>query len=222
METIEFFFDPMCPWAYQTSKWIREVRAQTDLDITWRFLSLEEINRAEGKRHPWERPWSYGFGQMRVGAWLRRRSMDDLDRWYELVGRSFHEEGMKTHDPAVHAALLAEHGFPTDAVDAALADSTTLDEVRADHEFAATTYGAHGVPTIVLPSGYAVYGPVVVPAPTGVAALRLWDLVRGWEEFPHLYEMRHPKTAADLTHIATTFQTYLGARDWKTIERPAP
>jgi hypothetical protein len=50
----------------------------------------------------------------------------------------------------------------------------------------------------------------------------LWDLVRGWEEFPHLYELRHPKTAADLAHIAGTFQTYLGARDWKTIERPAP
>jgi predicted DsbA family dithiol-disulfide isomerase len=218
---IQFFFDPMCPWAYQTSKWIRDVRAQNGLEIEWRFLSLEEINRAEGKRHPWERPWSYGFGQMRVGAWLRRRSMGDLDRWYELVGRSFHEGGVKTHDPAVHAALLAEHGFPAEAVDDALADDSTLDEVRADHEFAATTFGAHGVPTIVFESGYAVYGPVVVPAPTGPAALRLWDLVRGWEEFPHLYELRHPKTVADLAHIAGTFGTYLSARDWKTIERPA-
>src|SRR5262249_35048692 len=82
MERIEFHFDPMCPWAYQTSKWIRSVRDQVDIEIDWRFLSLEEINRAEGKRHPWDRPWSYGFGQMRVGAWLRRRSMDDVDRWY--------------------------------------------------------------------------------------------------------------------------------------------
>jgi 2-hydroxychromene-2-carboxylate isomerase len=222
MERIEFHFDPMCPWAYQTSKWVRDVRAQIGLDIDWRFFSLEEVNRVEGKRHPWERPWSYGFGQMRVGAWLRRRSMDEVDRWYELVGRVFHEEGVKAHDPHVHAALLAEHGFPADAVDAALADDTTLDEVRADHERAVTEFGAHGVPTIVAPSGYAMYGPVVVPAPTGAAALRLWDLVRACEEFPHLYELRHPKTMGDLAHIAEVFSPYLNARDWQTVERPAP
>jgi 2-hydroxychromene-2-carboxylate isomerase len=221
MDRIEFHFDPMCPWAYQTSKWIRAVRDQVDIEIDWRFFSLEEINRTEGKRHPWDRPWSYGFGQMRVGAWLRRRSMDDVDRWYELVGRSFHEEGIKTHNPERHAALLAEYGFPNDAVAAALADPTTLDEVRADHERAVEQFGAHGVPTIVLPSGYAVYGPVVVPAPTGSDAVRLWDLVRGWEAFPHLYELRHPKTANDLAHIATAFSTYISARDWHTIERPA-
>jgi 2-hydroxychromene-2-carboxylate isomerase len=221
MERIEFHFDPMCPWAYQTSKWVREVRAQIGLDIDWRFFSLEEINLVAGKRHPWERPWSYGFGQMRVGAWLRRRSMDELDRWYEVVGRAFHEEGIKTHDPDVHAALLAEHGFPAGAVDAALADDTTLAEVRADHERSVAEYGSHGVPTIVLPGNYAVFGPVVVPTPTGPAAIRLWELVRGWAEFPNLYELRHPKTAADLAHIAETFRPYLTARDWGTIEHPA-
>ena len=45
---IEFYFDPMCPWAYKTSVWIRDVRSQIDLDIRWRFFSLEEINRPEG------------------------------------------------------------------------------------------------------------------------------------------------------------------------------
>ena len=49
---VEFFFDPMCPWAYQTSVWIRDVRTRRALDIVWRFLSLEEINRPDGKRHP--------------------------------------------------------------------------------------------------------------------------------------------------------------------------
>ncbi|MCB0980722.1 MAG: hypothetical protein KDB17_08730, partial [Ilumatobacter sp.] len=58
---VEFFHDPMCPWAYQTSVWIRRVRAAVGMDITWRFFSLEEINRPEGKRHPWERPLAYGW-----------------------------------------------------------------------------------------------------------------------------------------------------------------
>ena len=55
---VDFHFDVLCPWAYQTSKWIRDVRSQNGLEINWRFFSLEEINRFEGKKHPWERPWS--------------------------------------------------------------------------------------------------------------------------------------------------------------------
>ena len=82
--TLGFHFDVMCPWAYQTSKWIREVRETVPLDIEWRFFSLEEINREEGKKHPWEREWSYGWGMMRVAAMLRRTSMDDCDRFYAV------------------------------------------------------------------------------------------------------------------------------------------
>ena len=60
-EAVQFYFDPMCPYAYQTSVWIRDVREQIGLDITWRFFSLEEVNRVDGKKHPWERPWSFGW-----------------------------------------------------------------------------------------------------------------------------------------------------------------
>ena len=70
------------------------------VDITWRFFSLEEINREAGKKHPWERPWSYGWGQMRVGALIRREQGNDaVDRWYETVGTAFFDDGVKTHDP---------------------------------------------------------------------------------------------------------------------------
>ena len=73
---VDFHFDVMCPFAYQTSTWIREVRRQNGLRIDWKFFSLEEINRVEGKKHPWEREWSYGWSMMRIGAVLRRTSMD--------------------------------------------------------------------------------------------------------------------------------------------------
>ncbi|HEX5094735.1 MAG TPA: hypothetical protein VFX21_01915, partial [Acidimicrobiia bacterium] len=98
----------------------------------------------------------------------------------------------------------------------------TFDEARIEHQDAVTRYGAHGVPTIVFESGYAVYGPVVVPAPTGEDALALWELVAGWQRFPHLYELRHPKTHHDLVHVAEQFNTYLTTRDWNTVENPAP
>ena len=54
-DRIEFFFDYMCPWAYRTSVWIRQVRDAIGFSIDWRFFSLEEVNREEGKKHPWER-----------------------------------------------------------------------------------------------------------------------------------------------------------------------
>ncbi|ETX04029.1 MAG: hypothetical protein ETSY2_31200, partial [Candidatus Entotheonella gemina] len=57
---------------------------------------------------------------------------------------------------------------------------------------------------------------------TGEAAMRLWDLTVGWQEFPHLYEMRRPKTEADQAHIEEQFRPYVEARDWRTISNPAP
>jgi 2-hydroxychromene-2-carboxylate isomerase len=222
-ERIEWFFDPMCPYAYQASRWIRDVRTQVPVDITWRFFSLEEINKEAGKKHPWERPWSYGWGQMRVGALIRREQGNDaVDRWYEAVGTAFFDDGVRTHDPDVHAEVIERAGFDPRLVTRAIADDTTTDAVRADHEEVVTKHGGHGVPTIVFSSGYAIYGPVIVPAPSGDDAIALWELVCAMRRFPHLYELRHPKTGEDLMHIAEHFRTYVQTRDWKTIETPAP
>ena len=219
---IEFFFDPMCPWAYQTSVWIRRVREQRPLDIRWRFFSLEEINRPEGKRHPWERRLAYGWTPMRVGAWLRRIDNELCGAWYEACGRALHVVGRRFYEVDVAQALLAEIGAPADAWDSALADDSTHDDVRDDHTYAVDTYGAFGVPIIVFPTGQAVFGPVVVPAPDGDEALALWDLTEAYSRVGGLYELKTPKTADDLRTIATAFAPYLGAREWKTIQHAAP
>lgn len=219
--TIGFHFDVMCPWAHQGAKWIREVRAVTGLEIDWRFFSLEEINRAEGKKHPWERPWSYGWGMLRVAALLRRRSMDDCDRFYEAAGRALHEDGRQPHRPEVAKEVLAEIGLDPEVVDAAIADETTHADVRADHD-AVVAKGGFGVPTLVFPGDRHVYGPVVAPAPTGKDAIALWEMTVAYAAVPHLYEMKTPKTDADLEHIAEVFAPYLAARDWETREKPAP
>ena len=108
---VDFHFDIMCPYAYQTSLWIREVRDMTGLDVRWRFFSLEEINRAEGKKHPWEREWSYGWSMMRIGAYLRRSDMGLLDRWYQAAGRALHVDRRKPHRPEVAEELLTEMGL---------------------------------------------------------------------------------------------------------------
>ncbi|MCH7789831.1 MAG: DsbA family protein [Acidobacteria bacterium] len=220
---IGFHFDVMCPWAYQTSKWIRTVRDQTGLEIDWRFFSLEEINRDEGKKHPWEREWSYGWGMLRVAAMLRRDSMDACDRFYEAAGRALHEDGRKPHVPEVAKELLTELGLDPGTVDAAIADQSTHDEVKADHD-AVVNAGGFGVPTLVFGEGSEesmVYGPVVVPAPEGDDALALWELTCAYQRVPFLYEIKTPKTDRDMSHIGAVFEPYINARDWESREKPA-
>jgi len=216
--SIDFHFDVMCPYAYQTSLWIRDVRDRTGLEVNWRFFSLEEINRQKGKKHPWEREWSYGWSMMRIGALLRRRSMADLDAWYARAGRALHVDGHKPHEKAVARHLLEELGLDPDLVDRAIADPTTGDEVLAEHQRVVDA-GGYGVPTMFFPDGQCLFGPVLIDPPTGEAALRLWDAVVAWTEFPHLYELQRPKTSDDEKLIVDTFRPYLEARDWVSINR---
>ena len=217
-DAVDFHFDLMCPFAYQTSRWIREVRDRTGLAVTWRFFSLEEVNRQEGKKHPWEREWSYGWSMMRIGALLRRHDMADLDTWYERAGSALHAEGRKPHEPAVARALLEEVGLDPGLVDEAIADPTTGEEVLADHRRVVDA-GGFGVPTLFFPDGQCLFGPVLVDPPTGEAAVRLWEAVAAWREFPHLYELQRPKSKVDEQVIVATLRPYLEARDWVSVNR---
>ena len=215
--SVDFHFDPMCPFAYQTSLWIRDVRDQTGLEVTWRFFSLEEVNRVEGKRHPWERAWSYGWSLMRLGALLRRRDPALLDRWYAVIGHELHTLGGKPHDPEVARRLLTDIGVDAALLDHALEDPSTHDDVRADHQRVLDA-GGYGVPTLFL-DGQCLFGPVLVDPPTGADALRLWDVVTGMAALPHVYELQRPKTAADAELIGQSLRPYLDGRDWVSINR---
>jgi hypothetical protein len=188
--------------------------------VTWRFFSLEEINREPTKKHPWERPWSYGWSLMRVGALLRREDPELLDRWYLGLGRAFHDEGKPVFLREEAEDLAGELGLGRDIVARAVDDATTHDDVRDDHRFAVEELGAFGVPTLSFPGREPVFGPVITPAPTGKEALVLFELVCSWSEVPNLYELRRPKRAADLDRIARSFEPYLSARRWESIQNP--
>jgi len=218
---VDFHFDIMCPWAYQASIWMREVRDRLGLEVGWRFFSLEEINRAEGKKHPWEREWSYGWSMMRVGALLRRMDPVLLDRWYLAAGTALHVDGRKPHRREVAEELIAQLGLDPALVRQAIDDPSTHDDVKSDHD-RVTGLGGWGVPTLVFAGGRALFGPVLIDPPRGEDAVQLWRLLIGWLEFPALYEVQRPKQRRDLDQIAATFRPYLEARDWTTIQRETP
>ena len=223
---VDFHFDVICPWAYQTSLWMREVAERRGLEVDWRFFSLEEVNRVEGKKHPWEREWSYGWSMMRIGALLKRRDPALNDAWYLRSGTALHVEGRQPHRAEVARDLLSEMDLDPGLVDEALADPTTHDDVRVDHE-RVTSMGGWGVPTLVFPGAdeddsRKLFGPVLIHPPTGDAADRLWDLVVGWLEFPHLYELQRPKTTDDLVKVGEVFRPYIEAREWNTVANPTP
>jgi len=220
-EVVDFYFDTMCPYAHQTSLWIREVARLTPLRVNWKFFSLEVINHVEGKKMPWERDVSYGWTPLRIAAWLKRIDNDLCGAWYLASANALHLEGQRPYEEATARRLLAEVGAPDDTWQSALADRTTHDDVRRDHDHAVQKLGGFGVPIIVPVTGRAVFGPVIVPAPTGDDAVRLWQLVCGMAEFPHFYELKVPKTADDMTHIANSFNPYLRAREWQTVQNPA-
>ncbi len=221
MTTVDFYFDTMCPYAHQTSLWIREVQRLTNLQVNWKFFSLEVINHQAGKKLPWEREIAYGWTPLRIAAWLRRNDNDLCGAWYLACANALHLEGRRPYEAATAKELLESIGAPVTAWESALADATTHDDVRRDHEHAVSTLGGFGVPIIVPQTGRAIFGPVIVPAPTGADALRLWELVHGASQFPHFYEMKVPKTADDLAHIGNAFNPYLRAREWNTVQNPA-
>jgi len=221
LASVDFHFDLMCPWAYQASIWMRSVRSEIGTNVGWRFFSLEEINRAEGRKHPWEREWSYGWSMMRIGALLRRIDPQLLDRWYWTAGTALHVQGRKPHRREVAEELLEQMELDPALVGQAIEDPSTSDEVRADHD-RVTGLGGWGVPTLVFDGDKALFGPVLIEPPTGAAAVRLWQLMTGWLEFPNLYEMQRPKRDADLQQVAATFRPYLEARDWITIQKETP
>lgn len=219
---VEFHLDPMCPFAYQTSLWIREVRRLTGLQIGWRMFSLEEVNLREDQKHPWERDWSYGWSLMRIAVWLRRRDMDLADRWYARIGKELHADAGQPHVPDNARRLLAEilgsQHDADDAFDTALADPTTHEEIKAEHQKVIDA-GGFGVPTLFFPDGQVLFGPVLVDPPMGQDAVRLWELTTGWLQFPHVYEIQRPKGPDDERLIRQTLDPYLRGRDWISINR---
>jgi hypothetical protein len=177
-EQAQFWFDPLCPWAWITSRWMLEVEKVRPVQTEWRIMSLAylNLNQHEGKdlAEDYLERMKKAWGPVRIcAAAAQEKGQDILGPLYTAIGTRFHVQGRRD-DPATLPEALAEVGLPESLADAAT--STEFDElIKASHHQAFDEVGLDvGTPVIRI-RGNALFGPVITPAPKGEAAGRLWD-----------------------------------------------
>src|ERR1700722_6575325 len=177
-EQVQFWFDPLCPWAWITSRWMHGVGQLRPVEVDWRIMSLAYLNLtqhgAQGLSEEYLERMRQAWGPVRVcAAAAQAKGTDVLDDLYTAIGTRFHVQGRRT-DPGILEEALVEVGLP--ATLAAAATSTDLDGViMASHNEAFDQVGVDVGTPVIRVRGNALFGPVVTPAPKGEAAGRLWD-----------------------------------------------
>lgn len=188
MADLTFYFDPLCPWAWRSSLWIREVqRQQPSLEVEWKFFSLAEANNFPDPT--WKAP-------LQAAALARREGGNEaVGRAYLAMGQAIHESGVNVRESGVPTELisrkLAEAGFGADLLDRAVADPSTLTEMTDEHRNAVDKYKAYGVPWLIMAGNDIGFNtPVISEVPQGETALKLWEHLSWLLTQPYFYEMK--------------------------------
>jgi 2-hydroxychromene-2-carboxylate isomerase len=192
-ETIDFWFDPLCPWAWLASRWMLQVEEVRDVKTTWHVMSLAVLNEnRDDLPDGYKDLMGRAMGPVRVCiAAEQAKGPDVLLPLYTAMGKRIHLE-KRGDDPGILAEALEEAGLPAELE--AAATSTEFDEaVRKSHHEGMDPVG-YDVGTPVIHVGdVAFFGPVITPTPKGEAAGKLWDgvlLVAGTEGFFELKRSR--------------------------------
>ena len=199
---VNFYFDPVCPFAWMTSKWLRMVTAQRNYTVEWKFISLRLINaEIDYDTHfppGYEDGHTAGLGLLRVAARTRaEHGPDAVGQLYQAMGSHIFDannEGDRVDRGSVGFVepILAEVGLPAELADAL--DDSSLDAIlRAETDEALALTGKDvGTPIIHFqpPTGVAFFGPVISRLPNPDNAARLWDHVVGLADFPGFAELK--------------------------------
>ncbi|AUA13810.1 MULTISPECIES: DsbA family protein [Streptomyces] len=200
----DFWFDPLCPWAWMTSRWMLEVEKVRPVEVRWHVMSLAVLNEPKLDELPEEyrELLKTAWGPVRVCiAAEQKHGSEVLGPLYTALGTRFHNQGLEKSRETIVAAL-EEAGLPADLAD--YADSDAYDtELRASHKEGIDLVGQDvGTPVIAVPGSdgeqIAFFGPVVTPAPKGEEAAKLWDGTLMVASIPGFYEIKRTRTVGPI------------------------
>jgi 2-hydroxychromene-2-carboxylate isomerase len=194
-DSIRFYFDPRCPWCYQTSRWVRQLQDLGEVEVSWGVFSLDIANSEDDPASLGEQ--APGALALRTVIALRDAEGDPaVGRFYEALGEAIHQRGEDGSDRAVVGRALETIGVPDALIDKAVGDATTWDRVVAEHTALVERTRSFGVPTIVLDGGDgpAIFGPVISEVPTDADAVQLWKSVSWLTRYENFSELKRDRT----------------------------
>lgn len=192
-DSADFWFDPLCPFAWITSRWMLEVVDVRDVEVTWHVMSLAYLNQDKDIPDDYREMLKPAWGPVRVLIRAEQEHGNEiLLPLYTAMGNRIHlEQSGITKEMA--SAALAEAGLPADLIEAW--DDSSLDEAvaKSHHEGMDAVGDEVGTPTIHV-NGTAFFGPVITKRPRGEEAGKLWDGIVMAASYPHFFELKRSRT----------------------------
>jgi predicted DsbA family dithiol-disulfide isomerase len=195
-DTVEFYWDMVCPWCWITSRWMMEVSQHKAIEVRWKFFSLKKINEGRDMPERFRTSHAIGLKALRVAAAVRQDYGNEaVGKLYTVMGTRRHHDQVDISTPEALEDVLRRCDLPL-ALAAAAEDETWDKVIDVDMDQAKAKAGTNvGVPLIVLDGGEGpgFFGPVFSPAPTGHEAVQMWDAVVAAGRIPGFYELKRSR-----------------------------